>query len=207
MTTIVTLNISCVDFNISSFQENMSRFPGIPEGSSFSVMEKHELKRPRTAYNFFCMEKIGELKQSPRMKYRSIGKVLGKMWKDSTLDISEYVKKAEQEKYLWDQGVPIYKEVDVTPFPHITETGEHVWSYECKDEKELKRPRTAYNFFCMMFEKDIWPEMLEENPDLEFLSLGKIMGSRWRYMDEEDKVVYYEMSEDEKYIVELGKVG
>ncbi|THV02660.1 hypothetical protein K435DRAFT_577514, partial [Dendrothele bispora CBS 962.96] len=77
-----------------------------------------------------------------------------------------------------------------------------------KDPKAPKRALSAYMFFSQD-----WRERIKnENPDAGFGEVGKLLGAKWKEMDEEEKKPYIEQAardkeraEDEKAAYDNGK--
>ncbi|KAJ3562107.1 hypothetical protein NP233_g9778 [Leucocoprinus birnbaumii] len=77
-----------------------------------------------------------------------------------------------------------------------------------KDPKAPKRPLSAYMFFSQD-----WRERVKaENPDAGFGEVGKLLGAKWKELNEEEKKPYLDQAakdkqraEDEKAAYEGGK--
>merc|ERR1711971_187611 len=63
-----------------------------------------------------------------------------------------------------------------------------------KDPNAPKRASSAYMFFV----KENRAKVKEENPDLSFGELGKLMGEKYRNLTEEEKKPYLEAAEKDK---------
>jgi len=63
-----------------------------------------------------------------------------------------------------------------------------------KNPNAPKRPLSAYMFFSQD-----WRERIKaENPDAGFGEIGKLLGAKWKEMDEEDKKPYNEQAAADK---------
>jgi len=63
-----------------------------------------------------------------------------------------------------------------------------------KDPKAPKRALSAYMFFSQD-----WRERIKaENPDAGFGELGKLLGAKWKELDEEEKKPYLEQAAQDK---------
>ncbi|KAL4255919.1 High mobility group box domain superfamily protein [Pleurotus pulmonarius] len=63
-----------------------------------------------------------------------------------------------------------------------------------KDPKAPKRALSAYMFFSQD-----WRERIKaENPDAGFGEVGKLLGAKWKEMDDEDKKPYVEQANKDK---------
>ncbi|KAF9264535.1 hypothetical protein L218DRAFT_862558, partial [Marasmius fiardii PR-910] len=55
-----------------------------------------------------------------------------------------------------------------------------------KDTKTTKRPLSAY----MLFSQDWRERIKEENPEASFGEIGKLLGAKWRALDDDEKKPY-----------------
>lgn len=63
-----------------------------------------------------------------------------------------------------------------------------------KDRKGPKRPLSAYMFFSQD-----WRERIKaENPDAGFGEVGKLLGAKWKELDESEKKPYVEQAARDK---------
>ncbi|KAF9264531.1 hypothetical protein L218DRAFT_958238 [Marasmius fiardii PR-910] len=77
-----------------------------------------------------------------------------------------------------------------------------------KDPKAPKRALSAYMFFSQD-----WRERIKsENPDASFGEVGKLLGAKWKELDDDEKKPYIEQAakdkeraEDEKNAYDTGK--
>ncbi|KAH8823856.1 high mobility group box domain-containing protein [Flagelloscypha sp. PMI_526] len=70
-----------------------------------------------------------------------------------------------------------------------------------KDPKAPKRALSAYMFFSQD-----WRERVKgENPDATFGELGKLLGAKWKEMDDEEKKPYIDQAEADKERAEREK--
>lgn len=173
----------------------------LPEGVDLNVFTMEKLKRPRTAYQFFCMENKENIKESDDMKYRSLGKALGRAWREikDTEEADKYYEQEEKERYNYNKGIPVYRKSHCV-IPNENGFEESKGDEESKDQEhqehqeqqELKRPRTAYNFFCMENE-----ESLALRPDMEYRSLGRELGRMWRSLDQNERKRYDKLAKED----------
>jgi len=63
-----------------------------------------------------------------------------------------------------------------------------------KDPNAPKRPLSAYMFYS----KDVREDTKSENPDATFGELGKILGSKWSGLSEEEKAPYHDQAAKDK---------
>ncbi|KAH9177157.1 high mobility group box domain-containing protein [Lactarius sanguifluus] len=70
-----------------------------------------------------------------------------------------------------------------------------------KDPKAPKRALSAYMFFSQD-----WRERIKaENPDASFGEVGKLLGAKWKELDEEEKKPYIEQAARDKTRAEQEK--
>ncbi|KAI9461929.1 high mobility group box domain-containing protein [Lactarius psammicola] len=70
-----------------------------------------------------------------------------------------------------------------------------------KDPKAPKRALSAYMFFSQD-----WRERIKaENPDASFGEVGKLLGAKWKELDEEEKKPYIEQAARDKSRAEQEK--
>lgn len=60
-----------------------------------------------------------------------------------------------------------------------------------KDPNRVKRPKSAYLFFCAEKRQKVQ----QENPDKKMGDVSKILGGMWRELDEEARAPYVKMHE------------
>ncbi|KAH6911927.1 high mobility group box domain-containing protein [Coprinopsis sp. MPI-PUGE-AT-0042] len=72
-----------------------------------------------------------------------------------------------------------------------------------KDPNKPKRPLSAY----MYFSQD-WRERIKtENPEAGFGEVGKLLGAKWKELDEEEKKPYVELANKDKQRAEDEKAA
>ncbi|KAF8626685.1 hypothetical protein AX15_004769 [Amanita polypyramis BW_CC] len=72
-----------------------------------------------------------------------------------------------------------------------------------KDPKAPKRPLSAYMFFSQD-----WRERIKaENPDAGFGEVGKLLGAKWKELDDEEKKPYVERAAQDKTRAEKEKAA
>ena len=72
-----------------------------------------------------------------------------------------------------------------------------------KDPKAPKRALSAYMFFSQD-----WRERIkEENPDASFGEVGKLLGAKWKELDEDEKKPYVELATKDKTRAEDDKAA
>jgi len=72
-----------------------------------------------------------------------------------------------------------------------------------KDPNAPKRPLSAYMFFSQD-----WRERIKtENPDAGFGEVGKLLGAKWKELDDEEKKPYVDMATADKVRAENDKAA
>ncbi|KAI8912590.1 high mobility group box domain-containing protein [Gorgonomyces haynaldii] len=64
-------------------------------------------------------------------------------------------------------------------------------------KKDPNAPKKGLSAF-MIFSQENRPKIKEENPEASFGELGKLLGQKWKELDEEDKKPYQEKAEADK---------
>ncbi|GAA6014578.1 hypothetical protein JCM10207_001651 [Rhodosporidiobolus poonsookiae] len=72
-----------------------------------------------------------------------------------------------------------------------------------KDPNAPKRNLSAY----MIFSQDARAQVKEENPDVGFGEIGKLLGAKWKELDEEDRKPYEEKAKADKARYEKEKAA
>ncbi|KAI8375027.1 high mobility group box domain-containing protein [Choanephora cucurbitarum] len=72
-----------------------------------------------------------------------------------------------------------------------------------KDPSAPKRSLSAYMFFSQEWRDTI----KKENPEASFGQIGKLLGEKWKSMDDEEKKPYIEMAEADKKRYESEKAS
>jgi len=70
-----------------------------------------------------------------------------------------------------------------------------------KDPNAPKRPLSAFMFFC----KDWRERVKSENPEASFADQGKLLGAKWKELDNEEKKPYAKAAAADKERYEVAK--
>lgn len=149
-------------------------------------------KRPLSAYMYFCSDKRAETKaQNPTMTFSELGKKLGAMWQElDEASKKPYVKLNEKDKKRYDE--------EKANFPADEDDGgskkKAKGTKGKKDKDAPKGATSAYMFFCA----DERKRLKEEDPSLDFKTIGKKMGENWKALDEDSKAKYIKLNEESK---------
>lgn len=103
----------------------------------------------------------------------------------------------EQEKVKMElkklQKLKEFKPTMTLPLLHSLKEKDQVKKKKKKGCTDTKKPATPYIMWC----KDHWTEVKNENPEAEFSEVANILGAKWKTLTPEDKKPY-----EEKYQIE-----
>lgn len=138
-------------------------------------------KKPVTAYELFCQAHRSQVKEeNPDAKFGQIAKLLGSMWQQAKEeDKKSFIEEAMKEKEAFLKANPQIK---------------------VKVQKPTK-PRTAY----VLYASFIRPSVKDENPTLSSVELSKVIGKKWKDLNEEEKATWDEKHKEdvERYQKEI----
>jgi hypothetical protein len=190
-----------VNWNDGEIQKQLQTFikQSIKKGVSKEKrkVNKKSPKKSKTAYIYFCMDEREKIKtQMENGEIRNIEskKIINELagrWKEfkKNHDISKYEKLAEQDKERYNNEKEIYEseshstceEVEITkPKPSKKK--------DAKKVQEVKKPTTAYVFFC----REQKPVLLENNPELTKNEILKELSTMWKQLKEEKNTSKYD---------------
>ncbi|KAF5353237.1 hypothetical protein D9756_003684 [Leucocoprinus leucothites] len=93
---------------------------------------------------------------------------------------------------------------DAKPKRKAAEKADKASSRNTKAKKDPKAPKRALSAY-MFFSQD-WRERIKaENPDAGFGEVGKLLGAKWKEMDEDEKKPYVEQASADKTRAEKEK--
>ncbi|KAL3940731.1 MAG: hypothetical protein SGBAC_004782 [Bacillariaceae sp.] len=142
-----------------------------------------------------CKRKANNLAREFKQHCRNTNKT-GKQAKfKDILDRCAVVSGARLTSFVaWDDAIS----------PHDTTPKQNINFAAPIATEEIERPKkasSAYYFFCKEFRRKIF----EDDPKTEFREVGKILGERWRALDEEGRKTYEDISiaDKERYEKEM----
>lgn len=158
-------------------------------------------KKNLSAYFLFTQDRRAELKAAhPEKKLTQLTTVMAAEWKVIDAELkAKYQKQADADKAEYVRLMAEYKKTDsyashqVKLVAHKAEqkaTADKKAATKPKDKNAPKKPQTAY----FIFTGHIRPQMKEENPDMKVTELAKIMGGKWKALNEEDKKQWYDQA-------------
>ena len=166
-------------------------------------------KQAKSAYMFFCSE---ERKNITDMKAKEVLVELGKRWKEFKLDqeneqeLEKYNKLAEKDKTRFQEEMECYKskiESD-TEISNKSETDDTDTDTEKKqnEERETEKPKSTIKEIknkkrpaFWYFQQEMRKEFKNQNPELKYNDITKLMRNVWKNMTKEDKHKYENMME------------
>jgi len=158
-------------------------------------------KNPRSAFLFFSQEERETIREkNPSTKFAEFGRILGEMWSQLSAEKKKkYQEKAKHDQQRYKEEVKTYlagggKKEDLKKERKAPKKTK-------KDPKGPKRPSTAYIFFS----KEMRNKLKTENPKVNFGELGKLIGVKWKELDEAGKQKYHQLAEADKQRFEKEK--
>jgi len=153
-------------------------------------------KKTRSAFLLFCKDERENIKKNkPNTKFEEFGRQLGVMWSEvSSEKKKKYEEKAKADKDRYETEVKEYIAKGGSKDDLKKKDRKGVNKKTKKDPKAPKRASTAYIFFS----KEMRTKLKKENQSLKFGELGKLIGEKWKDLDEADKKKYYKLAEEDK---------
>lgn len=146
-------------------------------------------KKPLNAYMWFCNDKRDELK-GKGFNNTEILREMGRLWKELTDKKKKpYLKKAEEDKERYEEEMKNYvpTEEEKAALLQNEEKNKGKKGKKAKNvNKESKRPLGAF----MLFRKDKYQQVKEENPDMKMGDIMKEIGDMWKNLSEKEKKKY-----------------
>jgi len=151
---------------------------------------------------FFCNEKRSEVKAThPDASFGEIGKKLGALWKEVTdADKKKYKKMQEEDKKRYEKEkaeMPEGEEGD----DEDRGKKKRKTTKSKKDPAEPKKAKSAYMFFG----DDERKKIKEENKDMAFGEVNKLIGERWKELTDDEKKPYTEKYNEAKKQADAAK--
>jgi structure-specific recognition protein 1 len=154
-------------------------------------------KRGLNSYMFFSKEMRPKImEENPGLGMGEVGKLLGQKYKDLTdEEKAKYEKMAAADKTRYEEEMETYEKPEDSG-----DEDESIASGKKKKKKAKKDPNAPKNALTafMFFNKDMRHKLKEENPDLSFGDLGRLVGEKFKALTDEEKAKYNKMSEDDK---------
>jgi structure-specific recognition protein 1 len=154
-------------------------------------------KRPMTAFMYFSLDMRAKLKEeNPDLSFGELGKLVGQRYKEiSEEEKKKYESKANADKMRYEAEMKKYSP------PDVDSGSEEASSSKKKGAKKAKKdpnaPKKGLSAF-MFFSKEMRPKLKEENPNLSFGELGKLLGQVYRDLSPDELAKYEEMANSDK---------
>lgn len=170
-------------------EETVPKKRKAPEDSS---KKNKLLKNTKTSYMFWSQEERPKLKEEhPHYTFADIARVLGQRWKELS----------EEEKQPYIDLSNTDRDRFVTEKQKLQESGwlgvgDEDGKKRKKAKKEPKQAASGYQLFC----KDKRDTLKSTHPDIKFGDYGKVLGSMWKQLSEDDKKPYEEQAKHAKVL-------
>lgn len=170
----------------------------MPRGKGRKKKDPNAPKRACSAYLFYASAIRPAVKEEfPDLSFGETQKKIAEKYKELTEDEkSKYEDMAATDRQRYEREMENY-----TPPSDDSDSDSDSDSdvpkrkkRKKKDPNAPKRASSAYMFFV----KENRAKVKEENPDLSFGELGKLMGEKYRNLTEEEKKPYLEAAEQDK---------
>lgn len=155
-------------------------------------------KRPATAFLFYSNAMRSKVKEeNPDMSFGDIQKTIGAKYKElSEDDKAKYDEMAYEDKKRYEREMKGY----TPPSDSDSESdsdGEQKKKGKSKKKKDKNAPKKGLSAY-MFFVKENRAKIKEDNPELDFGAIGKLVGQKYKELSEEDRKPYDEMAEKDK---------
>eukprot|EP00794_Sanderia_malayensis_P007079 gene7079-7876_t len=153
------------------------------------MLENGKKKAPAEAkvhikpFDIFCKKKSAQL----LAKYPDLDEA---GLKDKVVHRWEKLKDSKKEKYI-EKAKAATAEANKTPKKNDGRNAK-------KNPRKLKKPLSAYNLYSI----DQRKKLLQENAQLDFSTLAKMIGASWKDVSEEDRNKYKELASTAKKVYE-----
>jgi hypothetical protein len=138
-------------------------------------------KRGKSSYIFFCVDKRDDIKQNhPDLSAKQITSKLGEVWRGmSDEDKEPFVTLADEDKKRYTSAMDDF-------VPSVSSDSDKSSSSSTSSNKKKptasKRSLNGYQLFCAKMR----PIVKNDNPDMKFGPIGKLLGQMWASSSEQD---------------------
>jgi len=158
-------------------------------------------KRAQTAFMIFSNDNRARVKkENPEAKFGDMAKLLSVEWKDVGEEVlAALEKKVDKEKTRYEKEMQNYE-----PPAGFEDSGSKRKGK--KKKKDPNAPKRAVTSF-MLYSSKMRPIIKEENPDIKFTEMGKLIGKKWGELSSEGQKEFIVMAEKDKqrYSDEMAK--
>ena len=153
-------------------------------------------KKGKTAYIFFCIAQRSNIKEkNQELSATEVTTELAAQWKKLTAaGRVKYDNQAADDKKRYE-----IERKNYVP-PSVEELEDAAQTKRQKKKGGPKKPRSAYIFFCSANRASVQTD----NPDIEAKGIMKELGSRWRALSDDEKVLYMTQydADHKRYVTE-----
>jgi hypothetical protein len=153
-----------------------------------AVKDPNRPKGKKSAYTCFVTEIGAQLRsENPKLSAAEVSKELAKRWKE----VDEKTRQKYEEMADADKGRYEAQMKDYVP-PPPQPIGKKL-----KKQKDPNKPKGRIGSY-MFFAAELRPQMRKENPEMSITDAAKVIGNRWKELDEEKRKKYEELAENDK---------
>ena len=162
------------------------------------LKDPHAPKKPKSAYIYFSIKNRTQVKEETgATSIGEISKELGSRWRSmDEAQKAEYIEMQKEDKERYDNEIQSYEKPSIEELKELAKKPKPKRKAVSRKTSEtgIKKPRTAYIFFCIENRERI----KEENPELKSTEIMKQLGAEWKQLDDEHKEKYIEMATNDK---------
>eukprot|EP00536_Pseudo-nitzschia_multiseries_P001699 jgi/Psemu1/250897/estExt_Genewise1Plus.C_220028 len=153
-------------------------------------------KRAQTAFMIFSNENRERLKkENPELGFGDLSKLIGSEYKALGQEtLADLDKKVQKEKARYEREMKDYTPPEGFEPADTKGKGKAKAKKKEKDPNAPKRAVTGYMFYS----KKMRPIIKEEQPDIKFTEMGKLIGEKWRELSADDKQEFEALAEKDK---------
>lgn len=146
----------------------------------------HKVPRPGNKYNPYLLFNTAMRKEiiaTDALSNKEVSQKISQMWRDLP-EVTYYFVRSRSYSCI-DFWVQEEKQKYRDESKRLKE--------EFYDKQREQKPKLPPNSF-VLFSRDMYPKLKEENPDLKFQDINTIVTRKWKELDEASKNVYQERS-------------
>ncbi len=161
-------------------------------------------KKPMTAFMLFSNEMRSKLKEeNPDLSFGDLAKLVGQKYKELSSDqMAIYEVKVKKDKERYNNEMANYD----APSDGDDDVEKRSKGKKKKAKKDPNAPKRAMTAF-MCFSNDMRSKIKEENPDLSFGDIAKLVGQKYKELTSDQMAVYESQAnkDKERYKKEMTK--
>lgn len=157
-------------------------------------------KRALTAFMYYSQVMRPKLKEEqPELSFGDLARAVGKKYREmSEQEKEKYEDMAKKDKERYGKQMSNYEAPE--PSDDSDEDAKKPASKPAakkKAKKDPNAPKRGLTSF-MFYSKKMRPIFKEENPDIVFTEMGKLLGKKFKELSEEQKKEYIDLAEKDK---------